>query len=257
MPPRAKVIAGNWKMNKTPAESRQLAAALAHGRPAGGRAQVIVAPGFAALTEVSEALAGSTICLAAQSLFFEDAGAFTGEVSGPQLRGAGCGHVLIGHSERRLAFGETPEGTHLRLLAARRAELVPIVCVGETLAERDAGQTKSVVQGQLAAALGEGSIAGGDQPLLVAYEPVWAIGTGRSADPAAAAEVHGALRALLRGAHGEAAAASTALLYGGSATPQSAAALLSTPEIDGLLVGGASLQAESFLQMVRAADQLS
>ena len=256
MPARPKVIAGNWKMNKTAAEARQLAAALAHGRPAGGRAQVIVAPGYVALTAVREALAQAPIQLAAQSLFFEDAGAFTGEVSGPQLAQAGCSHVLVGHSERRQAFGETPEGTHLRVLAARRAQLIPIICVGETLAERDAGGTEAVVQGQLTAALLGPSLSSG-APLMVAYEPVWAIGTGRTAAPAAVAQVHKSLRRALDGLGGAALAAATPILYGGSANEQTAAELLATADVDGLLVGGASLQAESFLQMIRAADQLS
>ena len=236
---KRKLIVGNWKMHNTVGESQALVAALQQELGDFNLAEVVLAPSFVALRELAQQ---GPFALAAQDLHHAGSGAFTGEVSGAQLRDAGCTYVIVGHSERRALFGETLASTKLKVAAAFVADLVPILCVGETLAERDAGHTQSIVQTQLLAAI-EGLSAAQLQALVVAYEPVWAIGTGRVATPEQVQEVHGFLRGLVK---------TSRLLYGGSVKPDNAAALLRLADVDGALVGGASLDARAFAQIVRA-----
>lgn len=248
---RRPVLAGNWKMHKTVAEATELATAVRAGLGA-SVAEVILAPPFTALHAVAARLRGSAIALGAQTMHFEREGAFTGEVSASMLRDVGCSHVILGHSERRQLFGETDEGVARKALAACQQALVPIVCVGETLAERDNGRTLEVVERQVERALrvlSPEQVAGG----LVAYEPVWAIGTGRNATPQQAQEVHAFIRRRVALSHGDAVAAALRVLYGGSVKPENAGALLAEADVDGALVGGASLNAASFLALVAAA----
>jgi triosephosphate isomerase len=244
---RRKLIAGNWKMYKSAAE----AAALAQAVKTEPRSSVdiLVAPPFTALHAVRAVLQGSPVLLAAQNMHHEHEGAFTGEVSPLMLRDAGCSHVILGHSERRQLFGETDEGVARKARAAFAHALVPIVCVGETLAEREAGRTMEVVERQVERALRElapeqGAVA------VIAYEPVWAIGTGRNATPAQAQEVHAFIRRLVTRSHGESAARAMRILYGGSVKPDNVDSLMVQPDLDGALVGGASLKAESFSRIV-------
>jgi triosephosphate isomerase len=214
--------------------------------------EVVLCPPFVSLAAVAEIVHGSTIGLGAQNVHWETQGAWTGEVAAPMLRDAGCTHVIVGHSERRQHFGETNDMVRRRVRATLAAGLRPIVCVGETLAERDAGVTSKVVETQVREGLA--GLGSEDWRMLVlAYEPVWAIGTGRNATPDQAQEVH----ALLRGVIGSLASPATAealrILYGGSVKPDNAATLLGQPDVDGALVGGASLEAEGFLRIVAAA----
>jgi triosephosphate isomerase (TIM) len=249
-PLRRPLFCGNWKLFGTRAESVALATGVreAVAGVSGASADVAVAPGFVALTAVAEALRGSEVALAAQNCHSEASGAFTGEVSPGQLVDAGCRYVIIGHSERRQLFGETDAGVARKTRAALGAGLVPIVCVGETLAERDAEQTLPRVSAQLQGAvmdLGPGDLA----RCVVAYEPVWAIGTGRNATPAQAAQVHAFIRGTLGERLGDA-AQTVRILYGGSVKPDNVAGLMREVEIDGALVGGASLTAPSFARIV-------
>ena len=245
---RVPLIAGNWKMYRTAADGAALARDLCRRLGSRGGVEVAVFPPFPALAAVGAALAGSAIALGAQDMHWEKEGAFTGAVSAGMLLDVGCRFVILGHSERRQHFGESDGTVQRKVRAALAAGLTPIVCVGETLGERDAGQPLAVVSRQVQAAL-EG-VTGGDLPrLILAYEPVWAIGTGRTATPAQAQEVHAALRRLL-GEHGGGSA--TRILYGGSVKPENAVALLGEPDIDGALVGGASLVAEQFARIVEA-----
>ncbi len=250
MPERRRLIAANWKMHKTLEEARTLAREVRLGLPPGARAEVVVAPPFTALAAVASELAGSAIGLAGQDTFWERQGPFTGAVSPLMLRDVGCRYVIVGHSERRQYFGETDETVNKKLAAAAAAGLIPIMCIGEKLAERQAGRTLEVVRGQLVGGLG-GLRLNGEQ-LVLAYEPVWAIGTGLTATPQQAQEVHAFIRGLLRESLGTA-AGEIRVLYGGSVTPDNAATLLAEADIDGALVGGASLAAASFLGIVMAA----
>lgn len=251
---RRKIIAGNWKMNLTPGESVTLAeairAAVEASTPA---AEVVLCPPFPSLVPVAGAMAGSTLQLGAQNMHWEERGAFTGEVSGAMLRDAGCSHVILGHSERRALFGETDETVNRKTKAALARELIPIVCVGETLEQREAGETETVVRRQIAAGLdGLGAAA---SRVVVAYEPVWAIGTGKTASPAQAQEVHAWIRSALADRTGsEEVAAGIRIQYGGSMKPENAAELLAQPDIDGGLIGGAALKADSFVAIVTAAE---
>jgi triosephosphate isomerase len=249
---RRPLLAGNWKLHNTLAESRALATALRDGLPADSRAQVVVAPVFTALTSVAEALRGSPIELAAQDCYFEPRGAFTGEVSRALLLDAGCRHVIVGHSERRELFGDTDALVAKKLRAVLAAGMTPIVCVGESLAEREAGQAQTRVSDQVRAAL-LGLDAAELERVVVAYEPIWAIGTGRTASAADAQEIHGLIRRLLGEFGGTALAERVRILYGGSVKAANAAELLAEIDIDGALVGGASLEARSFLEIVKAA----
>lgn len=249
-PSRVPLLAGNWKMHGP----RQEAVALAEGIKAGvagvsGR-EVLVAPAFTALEPVAEVLRGSNVLLAGQNLHWEPKGAFTGEVSAPMLRAAGCTHVIIGHSERRQYFGETDETVAKKVASAQTHGLVPIVCVGETLQEREAGQTLAVVERQLRGGL-LGRDAAAIRAVVIAYEPVWAIGTGKVATPEQAQEVHAFIRRMLAELGGDAAAAGCRILYGGSVKADNIDELMRQADIDGALVGGASLQVQSFVRIVK------
>ncbi|MHB8054207.1 MAG: triose-phosphate isomerase [Candidatus Aminicenantales bacterium] len=243
-------VAGNWKMNLTVPETRAwIEEWLLHAAGL-DEAETVVCPPFTALKEASRRLAGTGILLGAQNLHWEDKGAFTGEVSGPMLADAGCRYVIIGHSERRQLFGETDATVQKRIAAALRAGLRPIFCIGETLAQREAGLTLDIIGAQL-----EGGLAGLPpetvEGLIFAYEPVWAIGTGRTATPDGAQEVHQAIRERLGQRIGKPAAAYVIILYGGSVKPANAYALFQKRDIDGFLVGGASLEAASMAEIVR------
>jgi triosephosphate isomerase len=247
---RTPLVAGNWKMHTTVRQAHDLAAALRERLAATDGADVVVCPPFTALAEVGRTLAGSPIELGAQDVHWEPHGAFTGEISAPMLWDLGCTYVIVGHSERRRLVGEDDEVVRRKVAAALAHELIPIVCVGESLEERDRGRTERVVQTQA-------RIATLDVPpdqagqLVVAYEPVWAIGTGRPATGAEAGRVAGLLRGWLREWFGEAAAA-IRILYGGSVTPETIGEFASQPEVDGALVGGASLDADAFARIVGA-----
>jgi len=249
---RRKFIAGNWKMNTTRTEAVALASAIA--LKVGGHAAVDVAvcPPALYLDPVAHALKGSSVALGAQNCYHEAKGAFTGEISAAMVRDIGCTYVILGHSERRQIFGETSEQVSRKVHAALAAGLMPIVCVGETLAQRQAGSTAAVVREQF-----EGSLAGlsAEQVacLVIAYEPVWAIGTGVVATPDQAEAVHADLRRLLETRYNSDVASTVRIQYGGSVSPDNAASLLGQPNIDGALVGGASLKADSFLAIIAAA----
>ncbi|HKU43176.1 MAG TPA: triose-phosphate isomerase [Polyangiales bacterium] len=249
-PGRRALVAGNWKLHKTLAESAQLAEQVLAGAKAVS-AELAVAPGFLALARVGQVLAGSSIGLAAQNAYWEAQGAFTGEVSPQQLKDAGCRYVILGHSERRQLFGETDSGVNKKTRAVLAAGLAPIVCVGETLAEREAGRAAAVVVGQVRAALAEIK-AESAAPIVIAYEPVWAIGTGKNAQPSDAQDMHAQIRKAVAELLGSAVADRLRILYGGSVKPDNAKALLGQPDVDGALVGGASLVADSFLAIAAA-----
>ncbi|MBI4516273.1 MAG: triose-phosphate isomerase [Deltaproteobacteria bacterium] len=247
---RRPLLAGNWKMYGTRSEALALVAGLKEVAAGVTDREILVAPPFTALAPVAAALRGSTIRLAGQNLHWEDSGAFTGEVSAPMLRDSGCTHVIIGHSERRQFFGETDESVNKKVMAALKHALTPIVCVGELLAEREAGQTAGVIERQVTGAL-KGLGADAIAALVIAYEPVWAIGTGKVATPAQAQDVHAAIRGWLGGIG--AAAARARILYGGSVKPDNIDGLMCQADIDGALVGGASLQVDSFARIIRFA----
>jgi len=249
---RLPLVAGNWKMNKTVPESLELAAAIRAGAPGqSGEVEVVLLPPFTSLWPVAERLEDSGIVLGAQDIYWEAAGAYTGEVS-PTMVAGWCRYALIGHSERRRLFGETDEAVNRKVHAALAHGLRPMVAVGESLEENEAGETETVLTRQVTAA-----VAGLDEEqgleLVVAYEPVWAIGTGRTATPEHAEASCGLIRRLLAGALGASIAQSVRILYGGSVTAESSASQMAQPNVDGALVGGASLVAEDFLAIVRAA----
>ncbi|MEW8957501.1 MAG: triose-phosphate isomerase [Moorella sp. (in: firmicutes)] len=244
---RRPIIAGNWKMHNTTEKARELVELL---KPLVGASdvEVVVCPPFTAIAATVNAAAGSNIAVGAQDLFWEDWGAYTGEVSGPMLKDLGCRYVIIGHSERRQYFGETDATVNKKLHAALRHDLVPIVCVGETLDEREAGKTLEVVRRQVEDGL-KGLAPDQVETLVVAYEPVWAIGTGRTATAADAQEVIAFIRKTLKAMYGERAEL-TRIQYGGSVKPENIAEFMAQPDIDGALVGGASLDAISFAAIV-------
>jgi triosephosphate isomerase len=246
---RRPFFCGNWKLFGSIAESLALATEVRDGVAALRDVDVAVSPSFTALHAVAKQLEGGSVAVAAQDCFWEGKGAFTGEISTAQLADVGCKYVIVGHSERRQLFGELDEAVNLKARAALRAGLSPIVCVGETLAERDGGQTLGRVQAQLDAALAE--IGQEDlSRLVIAYEPVWAIGTGRNATPAQAQEVHRFIRTRVAG-RAPALAPHLRILYGGSVKPDNIKALMAEEDVDGGLVGGASLSAESFVRIVK------
>lgn len=243
------VIAGNWKMNKTVAEAVDFVSRLLKALNPSPEPEVIIAPPFTALQAVAGLLQGSPVRLAAQNLHEAEKGAYTGEISGAMIREAGCTHVIIGHSERRTLFGEQDERIRRKLVAALAAGLKPIFCIGETLQEREEGRMKNVIERQIKEGLNN-LTADDIRGALIAYEPVWAIGTGRTATPLQAEEVHHFIREWITGSYGNEAAAEMAILYGGSVTPKNIAELMSQPDINGALVGGASLDVGSFVQLV-------
>ncbi|HJK93974.1 MAG TPA: triose-phosphate isomerase [Polyangiaceae bacterium LLY-WYZ-15_(1-7)] len=245
MPSRTPIVAGNWKLNLTVGEALALVKALRAEADGLEGVEVVVGPVATALHPVAGALEGSSIGLAAQNTHWEDRGAFTGELSPELLKDVGCTHVIVGHSERRQLFGETDEGVNRKVRAVLAKGLTPILCVGETLAQREAGETLEVVLGQVEAGLEGVEDA---SAVVLAYEPVWAIGTGKTAKPEDAQEVHAAIRGKL----GQV-APRVRILYGGSVKPANAAELLAQEDIDGALVGGASLRADTFVPIIRAA----
>jgi triosephosphate isomerase (TIM) len=247
---RRPVVAGNWKMHGSRAENTRLLEALLEGLES-PRAEVLVCPPFAYLAEVVRAVKGSPIQVGAQSVCAESQGAFTGEVSGAMLRDVGCSHALVGHSERRALFGEDDALVARKFLAAQAAGLVPVLCVGETLEERERGDTAKVILRQLDAVIAVAGIQAFGRAIL-AYEPVWAIGTGKTASPAQAQEVHAILRARIV-EKDAIMGGQLRILYGGSVKASNALELFAQPDVDGGLVGGASLQAEEFLRVVAAA----
>ncbi|NLP09117.1 triose-phosphate isomerase [bacterium] len=248
---RKRIVAGNWKMHKTVPQATELAAAIAAAAPKDGAGEIVVCPPFVNLTAVAGAIKGSSVLLGAQNMHWEEKGAFTGEISAEMLKSAGCRYVILGHSERRQYFGETDVTVNKKIKRALAVGLIPIVCVGETIDQRNAGTTESVVGGQVTGCLADLS-AEQAQTLVIAYEPVWAIGTGVTATSEQAQEVHHFIRTLLTKLYSESVAQSVRIQYGGSMKPDNAAQLLAQPDIDGGLIGGASLDAKSFLQIVTA-----
>ena len=251
--PRTKIVAGNWKMNLDRAKAKELTAAVAARRGEAAAVELVLCPPALYVETVGSALAGvkSNVGLGAQNMHDKASGAFTGEVAPPMLVDLGCQYVILGHSERRTLFGETDAAVNVKTKAALAAGLVPIVCVGEALEEREAGKTAAVVTGQV-----QGSLAGLSaaelEKVVVAYEPVWAIGTGKVATPEQAQEVHALIRALLAGLSSPEVANRVRIQYGGSVKPDNAADLARQPDIDGALVGGASLKADDFLGIAKA-----
>ena len=252
---RKKLIAGNWKMNKTPADGVALVTELVAALGKQTDVDVVLCPPFTGLESAAKALDGSTLKLGAQNMHYEANGAFTGEVSAPMLRALFTTHVILGHSERRTLFGEQDAFINKKVLTALKNQLRPILCVGETLAEREAGTTLKVVQTQLEAGL-EGVSKEQAATVIVAYEPVWAIGTGKVATTDQAQEVHAFIRGLLVKLYGDAIAQKVRILYGGSMKPANAPELLNQKDIDGGLIGGASLEARSFADLIKAAAEV-
>jgi len=246
---RRAMLAGNWKMHCTPEEAVALARQLRAMIGSPSDREVLIAPAFLSLPAVSAVIEGSGYLLAAQDLHWEDSGAYTGEISGPMLVAVGCSHVIVGHSERRQYFGETDARVALKVRAALRNGLVPVVCVGETLEERTTGETLAVIERQVRGALSDLD-AGALGTMILAYEPVWAIGTGQVATPAQAQDVHRTIRGIVADLVGEAVAGACRILYGGSVKPDNVDQLMAEPDIDGALVGGASLKADDFARIV-------
>lgn len=247
---RIPVIAGNWKLFKKTAQALQLVQDLAPLVKDVEDVEIIIAPSFTVLGPVRSLLFDSSISVAGQNCYWEEEGAFTGEISPGMLIDAGCSHVIIGHSERRQLFGETDENVNKKSKAAIRAGLTAIICLGETLQERESGETFTVLQRQTSAALNNHSTNEMEQVIL-AYEPVWAIGTGKTARDDQAQEAHAFIRQLVAKLLTPTIADSLRILYGGSVKPDNIAGLMSQPDIDGALVGGASLTAESFASIIR------
>ncbi|MYI74110.1 MAG: triose-phosphate isomerase [Acidobacteria bacterium] len=246
---RTPFVAANWKMHKTAAEATAFATAFRARMETMSGAEVVVAPPFTALHAVAAALDGSRVGVAGQNLHAAPQGAYTGEVSAGMLLEAGAGYVIIGHSERRQLFGETDATVNAKLHAALGAGLVPIVCVGETLDERDSGRMFPVLNRQIAGALADIDSTGAGS-IVMAYEPVWAIGTGRNALPAQAQEAHAHIRQRIARALDADSAAGCRIIYGGSVKPGNAGALAAEPDVDGALVGGAGLDPDSFAEIV-------
>lgn len=250
---RIPLIAGNWKMYKKIADAADLVRGIQILVPSPGAVDVVVAPPFSALAPVIALCRDSYIGVAAQDMYWEDEGAFTGEVSGAMLKDMGCEFAIIGHSERRQLFGETDQTVSKKVAAAMRNGLIPIMCVGETLSQREGGETFQTVERQLGSglpALASDAVAG----VVIAYEPVWAIGTGKNATPEQAEEVHAFIRSFLAQMFDQGVADRVRILYGGSVKPDNAAQLLKMPDIDGALIGGASLKAADFATIIRAAS---
>jgi len=250
MPTRKPLIAGNWKMFKTGREAVATAEKLVQLVKGVDHTEVMIAPPFTALAQVHAALQGSNVALGAQNLFWEAEGAFTGEISTGMLKAAGCTHVIIGHSERRQFFGETDESVNKKVKSAVAAGLIPVLCVGESEMERDENKTFSVLDKQVAIGLESLSLEDA-ATLVIAYEPIWAIGTGKTASKEQAQEVHHYLRTWIEKHYNAALADATRILYGGSVKPDNVTALMAQPDVDGALVGGASLDAETFSQIVK------
>jgi triosephosphate isomerase len=245
-------IAGNWKMFKTVPEAVDMVQKLQEASEGLEKAQFVVIPPFTALSEVSRALQGFPVQIGAQNMHWEEQGAYTGEVSAPMLKDAGCTYVVIGHSERREYFGETNETVNKKIKTALLHGLVPIMCIGESLEERESRKTITKIQSQITEGL-EGLDDEQTRQIIIAYEPIWAIGTGLTATPDQAQEVHGFIRSRLVEKHGNEVASCAIILYGGSVKPENTYSLLKEKDINGALVGGASLKAESFSEIAREA----
>jgi triosephosphate isomerase len=253
---RTTLIVGNWKMNKTASEAATFVRELTKRLPASSPVELVVAPPFTALESVRAALGPSSpIQLGAQNLFWEDHGAYTGEVSAPMLKDLGCRYVILGHSERRTLFGEQDDGIHKKIKAALNHGLRPILCVGESLAQRESGKTDGVLTQQLRGSLPE-LAPQAMAAIAVAYEPVWAIGTGKAATTDQAVAAHRVIRDFLANSWSPATANAMRIVYGGSVTPQNIGSLLKSDQIDGALVGGACLELESFATIVSVAGSI-
>jgi triosephosphate isomerase len=247
---RRPIIAGNWKLFKTRSQTREFFEAFLPKIDGLEHCDIVVAPPFTALDTAAAAAAGSGVGIAAQDVYWEPEGAFTGEVSAPMLAEVGCTYVIVGHSERRQYFGETDLTVSRKIGAVISGGMKPIVCVGETLEERESGEAEATVRRQLTGGLGP--LTPPDlSPIIVAYEPVWAIGTGRTATPEIAQGMHAAIRSAVGEMYGSAPAEALPILYGGSVKPDNIAELMAAPDIDGALVGGASLKPDSFAAIVR------
>lgn len=249
---RRKVIAGNWKMNKTTVDAIELANGLKRELYKVNDVEIVICPPFTALEEISEVVYESNIKLGAQNMHWEDSGAFTGEVSGPMIKDLNCRFVILGHSERRQYFHESNETVNKKVISALKVDLTPIVCVGETLEEREKGKTFAVLTDQITNSLKNLS-ADEIKKVIIAYEPVWAIGTGKTATPQQAQEAHQFIRGLIKKNHSSEIADEIIILYGGSVKPDNTKELLGQNDIDGALVGGASLEIKSFSEIVNAA----
>ncbi|MGI9291377.1 MAG: triose-phosphate isomerase [Gammaproteobacteria bacterium] len=248
---RTPLVAGNWKMNGTNASVSELTQAIVAGANDIEGADILVCPPFVYVHQVEELLGSAPVALGAQDLYFETGGAYTGEIAGSMLKDVGCGYVIVGHSERRALMGDSNESVAKKFIAAQEAGLTPILCVGETLEDRQSDNTMSIIGSQFKAVADAAGIEA-FADAVVAYEPVWAIGTGETATPDQAQEVHAALRGMAAKRSAKI-AADLRLLYGGSVKPDNAAELFSMPDIDGGLIGGASLKADDFLAICAAA----
>ncbi|MFA5156223.1 MAG: triose-phosphate isomerase [Candidatus Omnitrophota bacterium] len=253
---RRTIIAGNWKMYKTMKDGQELAVALRRDLYKIENVDIVICPPYTLLAYLSDAIETSNIALGAQDCYWQEEGAFTGEISCKMLKDAGCEFVIIGHSERRQYFGETNESVNKKIKAALTAGLLPIVCVGETLAEREADRTFDVLTDHVQNGL-KAMTAEEMEKVVIAYEPVWAIGTGKTATPAQAQEVHKFIRELLAKLFGKETASGVRIQYGGSVKPENIAELMKQPDIDGALVGGASLNIESFSTIVKKASEVT
>ncbi len=248
-PKRKPIIAGNWKMNKTSVEARELAQKLIPLVSSAKDREIVLGPPFTALAAVAEMIKGSNIALSAQNMHWEDKGAFTGEISAEMLLDSGCKYVIIGHSERRQYFGETDETVNKKVKQALKKGLLPIMCVGETLAEREAGKLNEIISRQVKGGLKD--ISGSDMgKVVIAYEPVWAIGTGKTATPEQANEVHALIREKVKSLYDAGTAEGLRIQYGGSVTPENVDSLMACKYVNGALVGGASLKPDSFARIV-------
>ena len=247
---RKPIIAGNWKLNKNSKEAVELVTLLKRDLSDITEVDIVVCPVFTVLEDVHDCLLDSNIGLGAQNLYWEDAGAFTGEISAPLIKDSGAQYVIIGHSERRQYFGETNVTVNKKLKAALQHNLIPIVCIGEVLEEREAGRMKDVIKAQVHGCF-EGYTAEEMKKVIIAYEPVWAIGTGKTATPQQAQEVHQYIRQLLSEMFDELVAEEVRIQYGGSVKPDNIGELIAQRDIDGALVGGASLKADSFASIVK------
>jgi triosephosphate isomerase (TIM) len=249
---RKKVIAGNWKMNMNLHQSQKLVSEIINGLGKDSKAEVIVCPSFTSLSEVNSLLKGTQVKLGAQNMYYEESGAFTAEISADMLKSVGCEYVILGHSERRVIFNESDELINKKIKVALSKELKPIFCVGELLEQRESGKTMEVVSSQVEKGFQE--IASEQMKnIIIAYEPVWAIGTGKTATPEQAQEVHLFIRELVAKKFSSSVAENLIIQYGGSVKPDNAGELLSQKDIDGALVGGACLKADSFLSIIASA----
>jgi len=249
---RKKIIAGNWKMNNDLNESQSLVSGIISGLGNDDKCEVIVCPPFTSLNEVHSLVKDSPVKLGAQNMFFEESGAYTGEVSASMLKSVGCEYVILGHSERRTIFGESDEWINNKIKKAIESGLKVIFCIGETLVQREEGKTDAVVKNQIINGL-QNITSENLKTITIAYEPIWAIGTGKTASPEQAQEVHEFIRNLIEEIYSKESAENLIIQYGGSVKPDNAASLLSQPDIDGALVGGACLKTASFLSIIASA----